>query len=63
MLFDRNDPEHVKAENLLAAVEAEERAWAFDAVERSQSGVNGPPMPYAEFLRLHNLPGARTESV
>jgi hypothetical protein len=41
----------------MAAVDAEEQAWAIAAIKRSESGLYGPPMPYEEFLRLHNLPG------
>ena len=62
-LFDRSNPEHVKAEAFMAAVEAEEMAQAQASLERSLSGVDGPPVPYEEFLRAHNLPGARAEAV
>jgi hypothetical protein len=59
--FDPSNPEHVKAAEFMAAVEAEEIAKDLAAVERSHSGVDGPPMPYEEFLRLHNLPGGSPE--
>jgi hypothetical protein len=33
----------------MPAVDAEEQAWAVAAIKQSDSGVDGPPMPYEEF--------------
>lgn len=55
MLFDRKNPEHVKAAAFMEAVEVEERQRAIEIIERGH--IDGDPgVPFDDFLAFYNLP-------